>query len=113
MKLIANVERLKRNRNHHDRRIKNRLLPHIEAARSLGRRRLDDILSFVKPRYLNDRPGKPLMHTTLYRAISRLHELGLDPGLDDLSTARKLGRTTRGKQHAKQDHSGAGEKTET
>jgi len=34
--------------------------------------------------------------SSLYRSMVRLRELGLDPGPDDLSAARRLGRPTRG-----------------
>ena len=67
---------------------------------SLGCHRLDDVLAIVKPRFLKERPGKPLTRTSLYRAMLRLRELGLDPGPDDRSTARRLGRPTRGKKTA-------------
>jgi hypothetical protein len=75
-----------------------RLLPYIRRARLLGFRRLDDILAIVAPAYAKDYSFcGPLHRSVLERAIGRLHELGLDPGLDDRSTARKLGRPTRGK----------------
>jgi hypothetical protein len=64
-----------------------KLISHLREARSSGNRRLDDLLSFIIPRV----PRK-LSRSGLNRAIRRLHELGLDPGLDDLSTARRHGR---------------------
>lgn len=73
------------------------LLPAISAARSAGARSLDDMLPIVAPIYGQSFPWKrPLKRLTLYRVLIRLRELGLDPGPDDLSTARKLGRPTRG-----------------
>jgi len=87
---------------HHDRsgwdRKRRALLPYLAGARSLGFRRLDDLLAAVAPLWLADHPHRPLTRSTLRRTIVRLQELGLDPGLDDLATARKLGRPTRAKK---------------
>ena len=70
-----------------------KLLDHIQYARSLSLRRLDDILAVVEPKF-----SRRLTRTSLYRAMVRLRELGLDSGPDDLSTARRLGRPTRGEK---------------
>lgn len=73
------------------------VLRHLQIARSQGLRRLDDLLAVVRPALQESHPGFMLSRSGLRRAIMHLHELGLDPGLDDRSTARKLGRPTRGK----------------
>lgn len=83
-----------------------RLLPHIQYARSLGLHRLNDILEVVRQEFLKECPGKPLTRITLYRALIRLRQLGLDPGPDDRSTARGLGRPKRGKKSGTGNPSG-------
>lgn len=73
-----------------------KLLPHIQRARSLGYRRLNDILAVVQNEQLKSFPGhKPITRSALYRAMVRLREIGQDPGPDDLSTARRHGRPTK------------------
>jgi len=84
-------------RSKRDFRLWKRLLPHLQRARLLGIRRLRDLHQFLAADLPTYPRGRPITPATLYRAILRLKELGFDPGLDDRSMARKLGRPTRKK----------------
>ena len=81
---------MKYSRLNYDFKCSTKLLPLLKEARVLGLHRLDDLLAYVRPRLF-----RGMSRTALYRAMVRLRELGLDPGPDDLSTARRLGRPTR------------------
>ena len=82
-------------RHHGDKRAR-ALLPYLDLARAEDMRTLDDLLKFILPLLHAEFPHQKLSRATLRRRIIRLHELGLAPGLDDRSTARKLGRPTKG-----------------
>lgn len=83
------------------------LLPCITQARALGYRRLDDLLPVVRALHAKSYPNRKLItRTTLYRALLRLRALKLDPGPDDLSTARQNGRPTRGPKDPKAPSTG-------
>jgi hypothetical protein len=74
-----------------------RILPFVVKARSLGFRSLDDLLLVIQSEWARIYPRrKKLSRSGLYRALLRLRALGMDPGPDDRSTARKHGRPTRG-----------------
>jgi hypothetical protein len=93
----------KRHRTVRDSKLARDLLPFITAARAAGARRLNDLLAAVADGLKKSAGNqKPLTRSSLNRSIVRLKEMGLDPGLDDRSTARKLGRPTRGKSVAEE-----------
>ena len=79
------------------------MLPLLEKARSEGHRTLNDLFAAIAPDWLLSHPGRKLTRSRLYYDILRLKELGLDRGLDDRSTARKLGRPTRRRKHSASD----------
>lgn len=86
-------------RTNRDYLLKKRLLPCVQLARSQGCRRLDDLHAIVTAEFTKTwTMSKPPTRSSLYRAMLRLRELGLDPGPDDRATARRLGRPTRGKK---------------
>lgn len=75
-----------------------RLLQNLNEARGAGHRSLNDLHRYVRAKHLEAKQsGPPISRSALYRAIKVFQQQGLDVGLDDRSTARKLGQPTRSK----------------
>lgn len=66
-------------------------LPSIQAARNAGLRTADDIWEYIQM-YDAERIIKIKSRSSLYRTLLELRSMGLDPGPDNRSTARKHGR---------------------
>jgi hypothetical protein len=68
------------------------LVEGIGRARSMGWRRLDEPFAAIAPGYSARFPAPRLTRSALYRMLRSLKETEHDPGLNDRSTARELGR---------------------
>ena len=96
LKATTNVKLQKRTRNRFFDGRSKRILPYLNLARSQRLRKLNDLFEFILPRFRADFPHRSLSRSSLRRMIIHLDDLGLADGLDDRSTARKLGRPTKG-----------------
>ena len=73
------------------------IIPFLSAARTRGFRRIDDLLRVVNEERAKVYPSrKKISRSAFYRALKALRALGVDPGPDNRSVARKYGRPTRG-----------------
>jgi hypothetical protein len=108
-----------RSKSAYHRKILNKVLPLVIEARAAGMRTQDDILAYILEAHdtfvFEDKlhqmadgtvvyvQGRRLLsRSALYRALKILRNAGMDPGPQDRSTARKLGRPTKAKKTVSQ-----------
>jgi hypothetical protein len=78
-------------------------LPYLAKARARGCRTVTDLHEAFTEERAKVLPARNKMsRSEFYHLLCELRELGLDPGPDDRSTARKYGRPTRGAGAGKQ-----------
>jgi hypothetical protein len=72
-----------------------KMVPYLQKARAEGMHKLEELRAFVNP-LMEAQHCRPFnSFSAFHRALIYLRDLGLDPGPDDKSTARRLGRPTR------------------